>query len=392
MAWLGSLFGGRKKREARERARAQIAEILEKKGPRAAWQALVQALEKDSEDVELLRLCARVLRMGEESATAELFDRAADAPHDPQRFFELGSMLLSSEQAPSAALMLERALAFVPFDAVVRSELALAYLRAGDPQRTVSTLALHPCLAEDEGALFSFGWASLLAGDLDAARGALHELHTAPALRTKLSSALARAEHGMFSEPPDVRDFFFVEYGGIVLDARGPLGGRYDALRVDAEWTSTALGSAAWVLRELSESPPRVIAIDEAHRPLASALARACGGTVIDTAPKKGRSARTVLPLLHAEQVDTLAREALAGGPLIFALVQSFERSISRAPDLVGAFTRNASFEDDAFEDRLGAERDVDATLRTFVEARKKHLPADDARAAYVPDEPLPRS
>jgi hypothetical protein len=39
----------------------------------------------------------------------------------------------------------------------------------------VETLALHPCLGDDSGALFLLEWASLLCRDLDSAEGALAE-------------------------------------------------------------------------------------------------------------------------------------------------------------------------------------------------------------------------
>ena len=178
--------------------------LLEREGARAAWSVLEAGLRSDPDPLELFHLAGHVLRLGGEHETAELFDRAADAPHDPQRLFELGSELLREEQPEAAAAMLERALAFAPFDAVVWSDLALAQARAGRPRAVMETLALHPCLAEDPGALFQFAWAALLAGDLEAAEGALAELHQAPALRTLLEHAVARARIGAASDPPVV--------------------------------------------------------------------------------------------------------------------------------------------------------------------------------------------
>ncbi len=340
--------------------------------------------------LELFHLAGHVLRLGGEHETAELFDCAADAPHDPQRLFELGSELLREEQPEAAVAMLERALAFAPFDAVVRSELALAQARAGRPRAVMETLALHPCLAEDPGALFQFAWAALLADDLDAAEGALAELHAAPALRTLLRHAVARARLGPASGPADVRDFFFVEHGGLVLDAGGPLGGRYEARTIDAPGAAVLLGAFAWWMRDRLPSPRRVVALDDAHRPLAEAVARAVDGTVI--APGKGRVPSVIVPLVSGDRMEQLPRESLdAEGAILFALSVDFTRSLPRAPDVVGVFARRVELVPGAFEGPVA--ESADARLRAFVEARREHLPpaASRERAAYVPDEPLPR-
>ncbi|HJL16386.1 MAG TPA: hypothetical protein RMH99_12060, partial [Sandaracinaceae bacterium LLY-WYZ-13_1] len=261
MGWLGRIFGSGRRREARRRTELRLRARLEDAGAEATWPAVADALTADPEHDALLHVAAHVLRLGGEAPTAELFDRAADAPHDPQRLFELGSRLLSEEQPEVAAALLERALAFVPFDAVVRSELALAQARSGRPDKVLEALALHPCLGDDPGALFEFGWASLLTGDLEAAEGALGELHGAPALRRKLALALERARIGAAAEPPDARDFYFLEHGGLLLDADGPRRGRYEAWPA-ARWP-LVLADLGWYLKARVPRPRHVIALDE---------------------------------------------------------------------------------------------------------------------------------
>lgn len=383
MGLFERLFG-RKRREARRALEAAVRATLEREGPRAAWRALVAALARERDPVGLFHLAAHVLRIGGEGALAELFDRAADAPHDPQRLFELGSSLLSADEGEAAAAILERALAFAPFDAVIRSELALAHARTGRPDRVVEALALHPCLGDDPGALFQFGWASLLCGDLDAAEGALAELRAAEPLRSKLRGAIERARFGMAADPPDARDWLFVEHGAVLVDARGELGGRYDAFTVDG----ALLRQVSWLARELVPSPRRVVAIDEAHRPLAEALARACEGTVVGRG--QGRIPSALVPLLSGEHVGALSREDLdAEGALLIALTVDFTCTLPRVPDVVGAFAREATMAEGALEP-IG---ELDEELRVFVEARRAHLraKAGGPRTAYVPDEPLPR-
>ncbi|MCZ7679867.1 MAG: hypothetical protein M5U28_14340 [Sandaracinaceae bacterium] len=390
MGLFDAIFGKRRRESARRALEARVRAILEAEGPGPAWSALEVALRADPDPVPLFHLAAHVLRLGGERATAELFDRAADAPHDPQRLFELGSELTSAEQPEAGAAMLERALAFAPFDAVVRSELAIAQARAGWPDRVVETLALHPCLAEDPGALYQFGWASMLCGDLRAAEGALGELAGVPELSAKLRGAIARARL-CDGEPPSARRFAFVEHGALLLDDGGPLGGRYARLEADGAWIGRTLAALGWALAELVPPPRRVIALDEATRPLAQAVARASGGALIERG--RGRLPSGVVVVFDAGELEALERESAgAEGALVVALTMDFTRRAPRVPDVVGAFARVAELDREAVAS-APAEADVDPSLRRFVEARRAHLPPSSGplRGAYVPDEPLPR-
>lgn len=360
--------------------------LLAEAGPEQAWRALEAGFGADDDPVELFHLAGEVLRAGGEPHLAELFDRAADAPHDVQRLLELGSHLLGQEQPDAAAIVLERALTAAPFDAVVRSEVAIAHARAGRPDRVVETLALHPCLADDPGALFQFAWASLLTGDVDAAEGALGQLHGAPTLRTGLENAIERARIGLESSPPRARDFLFIEHGALLLDDGGPLAGRYGDVELDAALARRLVGLAGAVLHELVPSPRRVAALDERHAWLAEAVASACGGTVL--APGK-RAA--VLVLDRAERIEEVGRESLEPNGVVLALVMETSRALPRAPDVVGRFARSVTGQ---VEGGLGEVEPLhDAALESFVEARRAWLTrrASAVRMAYVPDAPLPR-
>jgi hypothetical protein len=192
----------------------------------------------------------------------------------------------------------------------------------------------------------------------------------------------------MACDPPDARDWLFVEHGALLIDARGPLGGRYDALDAGAEWVGAILREARWLLPELAPGARRVIAIDEAHRPLAEAVARACEAELLG--PGKGRIPAAIVPLLRGEDMKRLSHEDLdAEDALLFALTVDFTRTLPRVPDVIGAFARTAT---------LTGELDIGpgepaASLSAFVEPRRAHLRPRviPARTAYVPDEPLPR-
>jgi len=391
MGWLGNIFGSRRRREARLAIEAELRAALDEEGAASVWPQVIAALRSDPEADGLYRLAGHALRLGGEARTAVLFDRAADAPHDAQRLFELGSALLTNDEPEGAAIMLERAIAFVPFDAVVRSELALAHARSGDPDKVLATLALHPCLADDPGALFELAWASLLKGDVDTAEDAARELRGVGSLRNKLELAIDRAKAS--PNLRDARDFYFVEHGGVVLDSQGPLGGRYETLDVDSEWLSTVITDAGAVLERLIPAPRRVIALDEEHWPLAEALATACGGSVLS--PGRGRLPAAVLPLYEGRMIETRvdAESRKADELWFFALTVDHRRSLARAPELVGAFTREAKREGESGKATFKKARPCSAPLLDFVESRRPYLPprGDRVRAAYLPDAPLPR-
>ncbi len=381
MGWLSAIFG-RRRRAQRRQVEGAIRAVLDAEGPDVAWRQTAAALRSDPEAGGLLHLAAHVLRVGGEPQTAELFDRAADAPHDPQRLFELGSELLSEEQPELAAVLLERALRFVPFDAVVRSELALAHARAGRPDKVLATLALHPCLADDPGALFEFGWASMLTGDLDAATGALRELHGAVELRRKLASALERARE---FPPADARGFYFVEHGAVLLDDGGPIAGRYAEVALEGPRLARVLAEAAWVARAVGVQAVHVL--DEAHRPLAEHLASAIGAS-LRAVPERGRVGPGLLPLWRGATLEGLDRDAYdRPGTYTLALAIDHRRSLVHAPELVGVFAREATFGDLEGLPPARAER-----APGFVPPRRELLfdRGVRLRAAYLPDAPIP--
>lgn len=378
VGWLSSIFGRRRRRQRLETEGA-IRAVLDAEGPEAAWRRARAALRADPEAVGLLHLAAHVLRVGGERRTAELFDRAADAPHDPQRLFELGSELLSEEQPEIAAVLLERALRFVPFDAVVRSELALAHARSGSPDKVLATLALHPCLADDPGALFEFGWASMLAGDLDAAAGALRELPGARSLRDKLALAIERARK---HPPKDARGFYFVEHGAVLLDASGPLGGRYERAELTAADVARLVAEAADVL-SLVPRTPRVCILDEADRALGEALAARLD-VPLSTDERPGPAVVVVTRGSSLEEVERARYDR--PGTIVFALHVDHRRGLTHAPELVGVFARELA------PVEVGADAEPTGQPRAFAEERREGLwdRGRRVRAAYIPDAPLP--
>jgi hypothetical protein len=257
----------------------------------------------------------------------------------------------------------------------------------------MAVLALHPNLGDDPGALFELAWASLLTGDLATARGARDELgafRSVPRLLPTLDAALARAEIAHASSPPDARDYYFLEHGGLVLDDSGPERGRYGARALDRAAVAHLLGLAAWAIRELVVAPRRIFHASEAAAPFAHALARAVGGEAM--ALPESHGAAGILVARAADELEPLSSTLREKRSQVFTLALALDprKTVAPAPDFVGAFIRDPSFVL-PFDEALALTVEADEALAAFVEVRRAHLPPRGRRdqSAYVPDAPL---
>lgn len=386
------LFGTSRKDKARAAEAARRArDTLARGDASGAFVIASTALAGNGSNSELLTISSEAMVLSGEAEMGELFLRAADAPHDASRLLELGSNLLSNEQADVASSVLSEALLLAPFDAVVRSELSLAHAYAGEPAKAVEVLAMHPCLGDDPGALFAFAWASLLAGDTGAARASVEPLavhRSAKALVTKLEGALRRRELFVESQPRDARDFYFLEYGGVLLAPAPDHEGRFGPLDVDATVLSSILGRAAFALDALHVSDRPVVPVNDRAKPVAERLAKAINGFT-GTMPAHGRLPKMILVALEASEFEPIVPRL--GDPsevITFAITVPWARGISLAPDLVGALARRVRFScTDAEPTDL-----LDPALSLCLKAWGDELPAcdHDTHSAYAPDAPLP--
>lgn len=380
----------------------ESAAILARGDARAALAAANAGLVQAADEPRLLHAAADALLVLGRTRTAELSRLVADAPHDVPRALELGSQLLVEDSLDVADAVLGHALTLAPFDAVVRSERALAQALAGRHADAVATLSLHPCLADDPGALFQFAWSSLLAGDPDAAAGAAEELTRHPSaenLRRKLLATLRRAELPPDADPPDARDFLFLEHGALLLELAPVPSARFGALELDTAHAARVLSRAVVALRLLGAQPPACIAIDDDALPYATALAAALGVPTLSL-PAVGRVPDGVLVARTASELsEVLDRLGAHGGRVItFALAHPYRQRTACTPDLLGVFAERLRFSVDA--DALVRAADAarqgpepfHARLTAFIEARRALLPPNDrtrVATAYLADAPL---
>ena len=380
----------------------ESAAILARGDARGALAAANAGLVQAADEPRLLHAAADALLVLGRTRTAELSRLVADAPHDVPRALELGSQLLVEDALDVADAVLGHALTLAPFDAVVRSERALAQALAGRHTDAVATLSLHPCLADDPGALFQFAWSSLLAGDLDAAAGAAEELTRHPSaenLRRKLLATLRRAELPPDADPPDARDFLFLEHGALLLELAPVPSARFGALELDTAHAARVLSRAVVALRLLGAQPPACIAIDDDALPYATALAAALGVSTLSL-PAVGRVPDGVLVARTASELaEVLDRLGAHGGRVItFALAQPYRQRTACTPDLLGVFAERLRFsvDPDALVRAADAARQgpepFHARLTAFIEARRALLPPNDrtrVATAYLADAPL---
>ncbi|MEM9195431.1 MAG: hypothetical protein AAGF12_40045, partial [Myxococcota bacterium] len=409
VAALGFAFGGpldkgppvglldrfRRRKDTDPGVRAsRIRRHAEAEGDEAAFDELQDVFLRHGFKPELCRLAAELLRAQGRGRAADLFARVADTPHDVRALFELGSHLLSTEAPHLAIAALESALTSAPFDGVIRSELAIAQARAGRPADAAKTLALHPRLAVDPGALFQFAWASLLSGDVGAAEraGGELQLHRRDALTQKLEVALARAAKFPLTREADARDFLFVEHASLLVQTGREAGGRYGVLRLDRDDIATLASSLGWVLRKLRPLAARVHTLPEGSA-FAAVVARALG---VDVEPFDGTRTQSSIVIVdearHLEEIDQ--RFFSDVNLLTVALSMNWSESHRRVPHVVGVLSRTVEHGDDCF-DLDGVELNDDEAseaLRRFVDARHTLFApgGDHVASAYVPDAPLP--
>lgn len=354
--------------KGREAEALRDAESALARGDRdRAWSLALGALvTRGSPDA--LRAASKIARARTDDRLALRIDRAADDPADGSRAAEAAAALAEHGALDAGIALLERALALSPFDAVLRSELAVLLARAARPAESASCLALHPCLADDPGALFQFAWSSLLAGDAGAAHGCIPMLQPVhPELARVLAAALER--DAVAPGARTARDWLFIEHGAVLLRD-----GVHPAADPDDPALVTALVDA---LAALGQPIPRVIAAVADDDDLARAIAAVLG---VEHAPPARAGIPSGLVVARDARALTASRDHLATGARVvsFGAVLPIDGG-APVPDVVGAIAR-----------RLGSVRaPIDPVpLRAFVERRRAQVRARETRA-FVPDAPI---
>ena len=394
-----SKFGDGKAKAAKARGLAVDArETLARGDAKTAISKAFLGLECDTTDSELFSISSQALHILGDKIGAERFLRAADAPHDVTALLELSSHLVAKNHPTVAVALLEQALAFAPFDEVVRGELGFAQLISGRAEEAMQTLALHSCLGSDPGVLFQFGWCAMLAGDLESAFGVQEELSEFPAARdlaSKLGAALSRTIVAAACDPPDARDYFFLEYASFLLHRNSEGAGRYLAAEITAQLVAeiTTAFYATWA-DGLLFPPPRFFFVDDKSAAVANALA-ARFKLEAERMPTEALSVRGVLVALDSSSFASMDSQLVHASPLLqrFVLVHDFSEPTPITPNFVGIFAKRYRVSEAAI-DESSALRPTPRDAAEFAKARRKlfseHVAKAKSRDAYLPDAPLP--
>lgn len=281
------------------------------------------------------------------SKAAEEFRTAASLAPSYDAYFDLGHVLIDLGQPREAIAALEQCLALAPGDTAVAYEIAYAYYTAGD--HTAALERLQPLLAaspDDWELHYLAGSCELALGHYERAQAELEQarrLLPADEPDDGLSEALLVAQrYREFPQvdPSDIKARLYAEYGAVCLGALGDDGlhltvdtrerltyqdlgrmlQRFHALRLHAHWQFDA-----------------VVAIDDASRPLAMALAHSLKAPLLEPGePHEEGLTLLVWATVTMPQLIDVVIERL-GGPYVTFVAAPTEAAVHQiAPDLVG--------------------------------------------------------
>lgn len=109
---------------------------------RGAYDAAVEGLRQDADDVELLRLAGRAgVELGTEDAAAQLERVTALAPNDPVAWHDLGDALAADGRNQEARDAFAKAVELDPADAEALAQLGHSAAAAGDKEQAMSALS-----------------------------------------------------------------------------------------------------------------------------------------------------------------------------------------------------------------------------------------------------------
>lgn len=201
-------------------------------------------------------------------------------------------------------------------------------------------------------------------------------------LTAKLGVALRRAAVAPASDPPNARDYLYLEHGAVLLDAAGPLGGRYDSRPLDPDDSRALVDALARVIVALDLERSTVWHTARAA-PLAAVIGFGSARAIEDEPVSSG-----VVMAANADELAQLDIAASGASVATFALVLDWTRPVGRVPDFVGLLAGSAPWQPPASSTTAVP----DPALAEFVAARAEHLPPRGRRVAtaYLPDAPLP--
>lgn len=284
--------------------------------PAKALSHLTGGFEKDAAFRPLYELAAQCLRdlSGEDEAV--LFDAALADFQNHKPFFDLGYHFIDVDHYRLAVPFLERAHLLAPGDALVASELAIAYTHQFQPQRGRDALQ-DVYQTASFWAAYQYFWCCLLCNsDLDEiadfvadGRNALAESNLSEEDLQGPAAALDKMERclerllllGEDLQPQLVRDWHFIQYGAALLDffddrtdenGLQVAGGRYVALWGSLPSIAGILHKLVRFLEALDRKPERLLYLPERD----SEIIGIALGTLLNLPPEEADETNIVGP------------------------------------------------------------------------------------------------
>ncbi|MEW6743294.1 MAG: hypothetical protein AB1486_11100 [Planctomycetota bacterium] len=334
-------------------------ELVRRKQPRIALLRLLDVLRHDPQHREALASAARLATMLGDLDLSRHFEKLSRSLHDAEAYYDLGYYLTGAGRPDLAAVFLGQCLELEPYQDLVRHELGYALFRARRFPAALSWLrdawrstSLSPAESTESGLLLVecllYAREPLEAGQV------LDTLTQEAALSDEqrrrcdaLGRLLGRARFLPSDREADLRDWHFVQHGGVLLrlvgahETKGAAGGRCLEASPGYAFTAAVLKLGAHLLVDLERVPERVLAASDSSVPLAAVVAHLLGRPA---APFRetddGLLVVRSLAELGPRQRDLVAHR---DGQSLFAFCLDWRTDSPILPDIVGIMARHLS-------------------------------------------------
>ncbi|MCC6446202.1 MAG: tetratricopeptide repeat protein [Armatimonadetes bacterium] len=257
-------------------------DTLENGQPQVALRILSRSLQLDPGYTEALQLAADILQFVGREDEADLFREALRSPEEAQPFFDLGYHFSDVGLYDLAEAFFSKSLEFAPDDAFIHYEMGFCLSRLSRYAQAVEHLnaSLRSEGSPETALLLSH--CHLLMARPDQARRSLEEGRSLDfeGEHSLFADEMEARLHRFADEPrpfrPGLREWHYIQYGGILLDLYENLslaGGRYTALWTDYVQVARTLTRACALLSKWNLSLDRVLYHGPESAPLGIALA-----------------------------------------------------------------------------------------------------------------------
>ncbi|MCW3465021.1 tetratricopeptide repeat protein [Chitinophaga nivalis] len=390
------LFSFFKKPDENSPAREELEKAIEHFDQGAyqeALRSLGSGLKKDVAYIPLYELAAACLeKLGADEEKA-LFEAAIHHTNDPDTFNNLGDFFFSARHYDKAQVFYEKTLQLQPTHDTARHDLAICFARQFQLDKALALLKENT--SGNFWDLYFLNKCKILTNETAGVQASITQLQQflaaqpnqeemeIPARKvTELQESLARLQ-SMPVIRTHIRDWHFVQYGGVILDyfetEEGEdyvAGGRYVASWGSVESIKSVVVKLKQFAEKLSLSFAGIVALPNRDTEILGRLL----AKEFDVAYYTYDATNAYQDCLivtsdsaHLEHHETL--NTIQNGQIVFAMNHSWLDAAVVCPDIIGFMTQLYSFPWDGGGMRVGENGEVE------------HLPEDTREAAVIAEE-----